>query len=107
VELWPNFDSYDLRIVFPDDEAWAIDVKDWKDPFLLARKVKPQDPPIASDPPWTQAYFVFPDDRKQQRSDYKRAFCNHTGLPKQIKAKFEKELIKDVKRKLEYASSRS
>lgn len=100
VELWPNFDSYDLRIVFPDGEAWAIDVKDWKDPFLLARKVKQQDPPIASDPPWTQAYFVFPDDRQQQRSDYKRAFSNHTRLPKQIKAKFEKELIKDVKRKL-------
>ncbi|MBO1346173.1 MAG: hypothetical protein EBE86_001645 [Hormoscilla sp. GUM202] len=107
VKLWPNFDSYDLRIVFPDGDAWAIDVKDWKDPFLLARKVKQQEPPIPSDPPWTQAYFVFPDDRKQQRSDYKRAFCNHTRLPKQIKAKFEKELIKDVKRKLEDPSSRS
>ena len=100
VELWPNFDSYDLRIVFPDGEAWAIDVKDWRNPFLLAKKVREQQPPIPSAPSWQQAYFVFPDDRKQQRSDYLRAFRNHSKLPKNIKAKFEKELIKDVKKKL-------
>lgn len=100
VKLWPNFDKYDLQIIFPDEEVWAIDVKDWVDPFLLAKKVKQQNPPIPHDPPWTKAYFVFPDDRKKQRSDYVRAFRNHCKLPKQIKAKFEKDLIKDVKQKL-------
>ncbi len=100
VELWPNFDSYDLRIVFRDGEAWAIDVKDWANPFLLALKVKLENPPIPSNPPWTKAYFVFPDDRKEQRSDYKRAFCNHCPLPKEIKVKFESELIRDVRNHL-------
>lgn len=100
VELWPEFDSYDLRIVFPDAEAWAVDVKDWVNPFLLARKVKLENPPIPNNPPWTTGYFVFPDDRRQQRSDYKRAFCNHCPLPKQIKVKFESELIQDVRNKL-------
>ena len=100
VELWPNFDSYDLRIVFPDQEVWAIDVKDWVNPFLLANKVKKQSPYIPSDPPWQKAYFVFPDARKQQRTDYLRAFNHHCTLPKDIRAKFEYELIKDVKNKL-------
>jgi hypothetical protein len=72
VELWPAFDRYDLRIVFPNREVWAVDVKDWANPFLLARRVKP----IPSDPPWTRAYFVFPDERRAQREDYLRAF-NH------------------------------
>ncbi|NER34208.1 MAG: hypothetical protein F6J93_09230 [Oscillatoria sp. SIO1A7] len=104
VELWPNFDSYDLRIVFADGEAWAIDVKDWANPFLLARKlsqkVSQQEPLIPSNPPWSKAYFVFPDDRRQQRTDYLRAFKHNCNLPKVIKAKFEKDFIKDVKRKL-------
>lgn len=101
VNLWPNFDSYDLLIVFPDGEAWAIDVKDWANPFLLAHKVKQQNPLIPNYPPWTQAYFVFPNDRREQRPDYLRAFCNHCPLPKEIKAKFESDFIKDVKRKLQ------
>lgn len=100
VELWPNFDKYDLRIEFPDREAWAIDVKDWANPFLLAQKVKQQNPMIPSQPSWNKAYFVFPDDRKVQRTDYLRAFLNHCPLPKPLKAKFETEFIKDVKNKL-------
>jgi len=99
VELWPNFDSYDLRIVFPDGEAWAVDVKYWANPFLLARNVKP----IPNDPPWTQAYFVFPNERKKQRSDYVRAFCNHCHLIEKngnTKAMFEQYFLKQVKSRL-------
>jgi hypothetical protein len=96
VELWPNFDSYDLRIVFPNGEAWAVDVKDWANPFLLARHVEP----IPNAPPWTQAYFVFPNERKKQRSDYVRAFRNHCQiLNKQTKAMFEQDFLKQVKLK--------
>lgn len=104
VELWPNFDSYDLRIVFPDGQAWAVDVKDWANPFLLAHKVKQENPLIPNNPPWTKAYFVFPNDRREQRPDYLRAFCNHCPLPKEIKAKFESELIRDVRNKLQRCS---
>ncbi len=96
VELWPAFDSYDLRLVFPDGETWAVDVKDWASPFHLARQVKP----IPSYPPWQKAYFVFPDARRQQRSDYLRAFRNHCPLPRQqAKAAFESDFINQVKRK--------
>ena len=88
VELWPN------------GEAWAVDVKDWVNPFLLAQKVKQQNPPIPENPPWKEAYFVFPDERCQQRSDYLRAFTHHCPLPKFVKAKSESKLIKAVKTKL-------
>ncbi len=99
VQLWPNFDAYDLRIVFPDGEAWAVDVKDWVNPFLLARKVNQEKPPIPNDG-WRKGYFVFPNDRRKQRSDYKRAFCNHCRLGKEIKVKFEDEMVRDVRNKL-------
>jgi len=96
-ELWPNFDSYDLRIVFPDNEAWAVDVKDWSNPFLLARRAEP----FSKKPPWTKAWFVFPNERKKQRPDYLRAFRNYCSiLDKQTKAEFENQFIIQVKNKL-------
>lgn len=93
VELWPAFDRYDLRIIFPDNDAWAVDVKDWANPFLLGRSVEP----IPSEPPWSKAFFVFPNERSQQRSDYVRAFnnyCRHTG------GLLERDLMKQVNAKL-------
>lgn len=39
VDLWPGFDTYDLRLIFPDGEIWAVDVKDWKYPRLLAKRL--------------------------------------------------------------------
>jgi len=101
VELWPIFDAYDLRVIFPDKDVWAIDVKDWANPFLLARRVDP----IPTNLPWTWAYFVFPDDRRLQRSDYVRAFINHCPFidkykRTRISACFEKDLIAAVQKKL-------
>ncbi len=100
VDLWPSFDLYDLRVTFPNGEAWAVDVKDWANPFLLGRSVKP----IPQDSTWTQAYFVFPNERCQRRSgrsDYIRAFKNHcTILNKQTRAACEQNFITQVKRKL-------
>ena len=46
-EMWPQFDAYDLRIPFPDGTAWAIDVKDWANPSLLAVRTRA----LRADPP--------------------------------------------------------
>jgi hypothetical protein len=102
VDLWPSFDRYDLRIVFPDGEVWAVDVKDWADPILLARRLNEKgSPAIPSEPAWTRAYFVFPDERRQERPDYVRAFQNRaTILGKEIRAAFARDLLRDVKKKL-------
>jgi hypothetical protein len=73
VELWPSFDAYDIRVVFPSGRAWAVDVKDWANPFLLARHVRR----IPDAPVWELAFFVFPQERLR-RPDYLRAFRGHS-----------------------------
>ena len=98
VELWPMYDRYDLRVVFPDQTAWAIDVKDWANPFLLARSVQP----IPTKPNWSKAFFVFPDERYRQRSDYLRAFRNNCSLlSNRVSALFEWQLLREIDRKVE------
>ncbi len=97
IELWPAFDRYDLRVTFPHGDVWAIDVKDWANPFLLAKRVKP----IPLDPSWTRAFFVFPDDRRRQRPDYLRAFTHFCPLlSTQTKALFASELLAAARRTL-------
>ncbi len=104
VDLWPDFDSYDLRIEFPDGKAWAVDVKDWANPFLLAMNVKN----IPLSPPLERGYFVFPNERSLQ-ADYVRAFRNACNSRKSsgkviigghIQAKFERHFLADVKKRL-------
>jgi hypothetical protein len=102
VELWPAFDRYDLRVTFSDGEVWAVDVKDWADPGLLARRIRADgETPIPMTPSWTRAYFVFPNERKIERPDYVRAFQNQfPKMPKHLYAAFEGKFLADVRRKL-------
>lgn len=100
VELWPAFDRYDLRVTFPDETVWALDVKDWGNPFLLARSVNHK--PFPVDPPWMRAFFVFPDARRTQRSDYLRAFTNSCRiLSERVGACFERDVLQRAKQKLQ------
>ncbi len=100
VELWPEFDKYDLRVTFPDAEVWAIDVKDWRNPFLLARHVNRTER-FPLNPPWNRAFFVFPDARRHQRSDYVQAFKIHCRvLSNHIQACFERDVLQRAKQKL-------
>ncbi len=41
VKLYPGLDRYDLQLRFSDDEVWAIDVKDVRDPYKLAKNLQP------------------------------------------------------------------
>jgi hypothetical protein len=54
IELWPFFDSYDLLVGFPGGCRWAVDVKDWVNPYLLAHSLEPI-PPVGD---WRQAFIV-------------------------------------------------
>lgn len=38
VELWPGLDRYDLRLCF-NDENWVVDVKDYRSPYSLGKKL--------------------------------------------------------------------
>lgn len=68
VELYPSCDRYDLRIRFSDGEVWALDLKDYANPYLLAKRLG--DEPIPSDPPWNVGYIVIPAERKRERPAY-------------------------------------
>ena len=103
VEMWPEYDHYDLRILFANESIWAVDVKDWADPRSLGRRIARQMPnPIPSSPRWTKAYFVFPQERKSTRHDYGRAFKSSCSkLPQNVQVAFENEFLKAVRQHME------
>ena len=68
VTLWPNYDAYDLHIRFDDGEIWAIDIKDWMYPHLLAPKLT--ELPIDFDEPYDKAFYAIPDARTQENPSY-------------------------------------
>jgi hypothetical protein len=68
VELYPECDSYDIRIKFNDGEVWALDLKDYSNPYLLVRNLG--DEPVPSEPEWNVAYIVIPAERKKDRPAY-------------------------------------
>ena len=70
VELWPGIDKYDLRLTFRRS-IWAVDVKDYKDPFSLGNHIQ-QDirPPEQEDPLWNKWFYVYPTYRELQRPNY-------------------------------------
>ncbi len=100
VEMWPEFDRYDLRVVTPDGKtAWLVDVKDWANPFLLGCHVKG----ISSSLPWQRAYYVFPKERQREQPDYVTTFVNtcnsdrgHVSIGGRVLAAFEKQFLRDV-----------
>lgn len=68
VDLWPSFDAYDLRITFPDQHVWAVDIKDWAFPTLLARVLAELE--RDNDLAWNTAFYAIPDVRLKRRPDY-------------------------------------
>lgn len=96
VEMWPNYDAYDLKLTFPDGECWAVDVKDWGNPYLLAKKSGK----FKDEPKWDKAFFVIPQYRKRKCSDYKEIFIKNYEF-KNANIEFEQGFIRKVKTKLE------
>lgn|SRR5574341_65348 len=71
IEPWPGIDYYDIRIVFNDGDAWAVDIKDYTDPVRLEAALTrpPNDGAIS----WERAFYVFPSHRLEQRNRYREA----------------------------------
>ncbi len=97
VEMWPNFDAYDLRITFPYGEIWAVDVKDWGNPYFLAKSVGD----FREDPVWNRAFYVIPQYRKRSCSDYKQIFRETYNGSAKVDLEMENDFIRKVKQKLE------
>ncbi|MFD8885847.1 hypothetical protein ACFV0H_25525 [Streptomyces erythrochromogenes] len=77
-EMWPNYDAYDLRVPLPGGRHWAVDVKDWVNPVLLARTLTP----FRTEPPYERAFLVVPRYRFQENEAYGRQF--RRNLPEDL-----------------------
>jgi hypothetical protein len=68
VELWPDFDSADLKVTFPDGGFWFADVKTWSSPEQLAKRLKrkPFRPPDGAE----RSFLVIGKDQTAARRGY-------------------------------------
>lgn len=63
VALWPGGDRYDLRVILPGNEIWAVDVKDYESPVALADHISRHPFPRFDGAPslnWNRAFYVVP-----------------------------------------------
>ncbi|MGB3653588.1 MAG: hypothetical protein WBA41_20565 [Rivularia sp. (in: cyanobacteria)] len=68
VNLWSGIDRYDLQLRFNDDSVWAIDVKDYRDPYLLARSLSKIYGEGSLN--YDKSFYVIPQHRLRNRKDY-------------------------------------
>jgi hypothetical protein len=96
IEMWPEFDAYDLRLTFADGTAWAVDVKDWASPSLLGVRTRA----FADAPAHDRALIVIPAYRLRRREDYKRAFEHalDPGLRRHIEICTDADMVKRARR---------
>jgi len=106
VSLWPGVDRYDLRLVFSDNSAWAIDVKDYADPTNLARQVSGKSFYNLEPFRWDEGYYVFPRHRLEWNRSYVELFNRAANLPGPIIGLGEDEFRQQVQRKLSTLSER-
>lgn len=98
VEIWKEYDKHDLYLTFSKGDRWAIDVKDWQSPYLLAQKLNSDSFP--TQPEWDKAFYVIPDYRYKEQEDYLRSLKNHYHH-KNVQAVYTKNLVSRVKKHLE------
>jgi hypothetical protein len=80
VVWWPDIDTYDLLVIWPDGPRWAIDVKDWKTAYVLARHLTP----LPTYPPgheygYDAGFIVIPADRIRRQRNYLRVLRTNSA----------------------------
>jgi hypothetical protein len=74
VRLWPDLDSADLLVTFADGCRWAVDVKDWANPYLLAKQLRPVPRSLG----WQRAFIVPSRAAAGSRPGYLRDLQRHS-----------------------------
>jgi len=69
VQLYPNVDAYDIYLRFADATVWALDIKDYKDPYQLANQLKGIY--NQGDLKYQRGFYVYPAVRNQQHQGYR------------------------------------
>ncbi|MCT7952922.1 hypothetical protein NG798_24280 [Ancylothrix sp. C2] len=101
VELYPDRDHYDLRVTFPDSKVWALDLKDYYNPYLLLKRLG--DEPLPKEPPWDEAYIVIPNERKKERPAYLKELKSRWRT-QDVRPVFDDAIFALAKKKLEEIS---
>jgi len=97
VILWPGVDRYDLQLKFQRPtltvDSWAVDVKDYKDPFALGKHIAQDNRQVAESAlVWQQWYYVYPSYRETHRADYRACALRAAGpLPGNVDILSEKQ----------------
>lgn len=92
VKLYPNYDEYDLEIKIAS-EKWAIDVKDYGNPYVLVNKIKSFIPNSCD-----RSFIVVPNLRCKLNRDYK--YILKAEDPIEFEFITERDLIKLIKEKI-------
>lgn len=101
VKLYPDFDKYDLHLVFPDGIVWAVDVKFWESAYNLAKKVDKPIPRLKHQP-YQESFFVFPDEIHSYGQEYLQEFRSYCTVPlKKSQVMFEGAFLHKAIKKIE------
>jgi len=92
VILYPNFDQYDLEVKFKNS-SWAIDVKDYGNPYNLIHKIKDFEPNNCE-----KSFIVVPNKRCKLNKDYKYILASQEVIG--FEYIIEENLIKRIKEKI-------
>jgi len=99
VLLYPGLDRYDLQLRFGDNTVWAIDVKDYRNPYQLAAKLLP----IYGEGSlqYNESFYVLPSYRVLSYDNYVQIVREEaTKLPKSThilsNAEFERHVITKI-----------
>lgn len=68
VRLYPSVDRYDIQLRFCDDSIWAIDYKDVRNPYRLAKNLKPLYGEGSLH--YNESFYVISDRCIENHSDY-------------------------------------
>jgi hypothetical protein len=99
VHIYPGIDRYDLQLRFSNELVWAIDVKDYSDPYKLARKLVPlyNEGSLRHD----EGFYVIPSHHLSRNENYIEVLREESTLPKSIHflndSNFEKRVIAKIK----------
>lgn len=92
VILYPNFDKYDLEVIFSDCK-WALDVKDYGNPYNLVNKVTEFEANSCQ-----KSFIVIPNKRLSLNKDYR--YIINAEEPKGFEYIIERDLIKKIREKI-------
>ena len=95
-ELWPEKDRYDIKIVFGDDEVWAVDAKTHRNPYTLAASIRHDNKFFSADA--DKRFYVVPKKHLETHADY-CDICNAVLEGKNTKLITDTELYRMIRRK--------